>query len=175
MGVAAVAGRTPDGETLGSQGLLFYLGAYGATNLAAFFAVIAITNRTGSDQVSSLAGMGRRAPLLAIVLAVSLLSLTGIPPTAGFMGKLFVFSAAVNADLTWLAVIGVINSVLSAYFYLRLVRVMYFQEPESSEKAACSPSLWAAVGGSALGMVFIGVAPWPLFALAERALRGVGS
>lgn len=174
VGVAAVAARTTDASVQGPQGVLFYLGGYAVTNLAAFFAVIAITNRTGSDQVSDFAGMGRRAPWLAFLLSVSLLSLIGIPPTAGFMGKLFLFSAAVNADLAWLAVVGVINSVLSAYYYLRIVKVMYFQEPAVEERVPASPSLWAALGSASAGVLFVGMAPWPLFALAARAMVGFG-
>jgi len=172
IGVAAVAGRTGDGSLQGPQGLLFYLGGYAVTNLAAFFAIIAIANRTGSDQINDFAGMGRRAPWLAFLLTVSLLSLIGIPPTAGFMGKLFLFGAAVNADLAWLALVGVINSVLSAYYYLRVVKVMYFQEPASQERVTASPALWAALGSSSLGVVFVGMAPWPLFAFAAQALLG---
>ena len=106
IGVAAIAARTTDQETLGPSSVLFYLVAYAATNLAAFFAIIAITNKTGSDDIDSFAGMGRRAPVIAAILTFAMLSLIGIPPTAGFMGKLYIFSAAIRSDLVWLAVAG---------------------------------------------------------------------
>ena len=108
VGVAAVAASTPGGgvDGLGPSGVLFYLTAYAATNLAAFFAVMAIANRTGSDQIDDLAGMAKRSPILSGVLALSMISLIGIPPTAGFMGKLYLFNAAVSSDLVWLAVVG---------------------------------------------------------------------
>ncbi|MEE8518068.1 MAG: NADH-quinone oxidoreductase subunit N, partial [Dehalococcoidia bacterium] len=126
IGVAAVAARSQEAgdSALGIASVLFYLGGYAAMNLTAFFAIIAITNRTNDESIDGLAGVARRSPLLAALLTFSLLSLTGIPPTVGFMGKLFLFNAAVNADLAWLAVIGVVNSAVSAYYYLSIVRVM---------------------------------------------------
>ena len=113
------------GPTLGPSSILFYLGAYAATNLAAFFAIIAISNKIDSDQIDDFAGMGRRAPYLAFALALALVSLIGVPPTGIFIAKLYIFSAAVNSDLLWLALVGVLNSVLSAYYYLKVIRVMY--------------------------------------------------
>lgn len=169
VGVAAVSSRTPDGTTFGPEALLFYLAAYAATNLAAFFAVIAFVNQTSSEMIDSFAGMGRRSPWLAALLAFSLVSLTGIPPTAGFMGKLFLFSAAVKSELAWLAVVGVLNSVVSAYYYLRVIRVMYFQPPPTEERGVSSVPLRVALGSAALGVAFLGLAPWPVLYLAHRA------
>ncbi|SVD92265.1 uncharacterized protein METZ01_LOCUS445119, partial [marine metagenome] len=120
IGLAAISERVPDGSaTIGPSGILFYLVAYAVTNLAAFFAIIAITSRTGSDLISSFTGIGRRSPILALTLTLAIISLIGIPPTAGFMGKLYLFSAAIKSELVWLVVAGVINSTLSAYYYLR--------------------------------------------------------
>jgi NADH-quinone oxidoreductase subunit N len=171
VGVAAIAARTPAGETaIGPSGVLFYLGAYAVTNLAAFFAIIAISSRTGSDMISSFAGMGRRAPFLALVLAFSMISLLGIPPTAGFMGKLYIFSAAMKSDLAWLVVVGVVNSAVSAYYYLRVVRVMYMAPPETEEPVPVAYAPQAALYITGLGILVLGIFPGPLITAAEKAV-----
>jgi NADH-quinone oxidoreductase subunit N len=171
VGVAAIAARVPAGETtIGPSGVLFYLGAYAVTNLAAFFAIIAISSRTGSDMISSFAGMGRRAPFLALVLAFSMVSLLGIPPTAGFMGKLYIFSAAMKSDLAWLVVVGVVNSAVSAYYYLRVVRVMYVAPPGVEEPVPVGYAPQAALYITGLGILFLGIFPHPLIVAAEKAV-----
>ncbi len=170
VGLAAVVQSAPQGETWGPRGVLFYLAAYGVTNLAAFFAIIALSHRTGSDLIDDLSGMGRRVPWLGLVMLLALISLIGIPPTAGFMAKLYLFTAAVRSDLTWLALVGVLNSVLSAYYYLRIVRVMYFAGPEASEPAPPTSAVArVALALTAGGIVVLGVMPSPLFDLAESA------
>ena len=170
IGVAAVAGG--GGDPLGVQSVLFYLGGYAAMNLAAFFAVIAITNTTGDDRIEALAGMGRRSPLLALVLAFALISLTGIPPTVGFMGKLFLFNAAVSADLAWLAVVGVLNSVVSAYYYMGIVRTMYMREPAEPRRIGAPVTAWVAMGVATAGVAVLGV--WPAWLL-DIARTAAGS
>ena len=175
VGLAAVASRTPDASALGPGTLLFYLGGYLVTNLGAFFAVIAIVSRTGSESISSFAGMGRRAPLVALVLTVCLLSLTGIPPTVGFMAKLFIFTAAVHAGLAWLVAIGVINSVVSAYYYLRIVQAMYLTQPEPGEEEARAPlGLRVAIAVTGAGVIVLGVWPEALLRVADRAVQVLG-
>jgi NADH-quinone oxidoreductase subunit N len=161
VGLAAVSARANDGIVAGPDSLLFYLGVYAATNLAAFFAIIALTSRTGSDRIDDLSGMGHRAPVPALALSIALISLIGVPPTGVFIGKLFLFSAAIDADLAWLAVVGVVNSVLSAYYYLRVLRVMYMAEPAPAGEAPApsSPSLKLALAISAVAVVVLGVAP----------------
>jgi NADH-quinone oxidoreductase subunit N len=171
VGVAAIAAKVPVGETtLGPSGVLFYLVAYAVTNLAAFFAIIAISNRTGSDMISSFAGMGRRAPVLAVILAFALISLLGIPPSAGFMGKLYMFSAAMKSDLAWLVLVGVVNSAISAYYYLKVIRVMYMVEPENDEKVPMGYSPRIALYIAGLGILVLGVFPSPLINVAEKAV-----
>jgi NADH-quinone oxidoreductase subunit N len=174
VGLAAVAGNSDSASFIaGPQGVLFYLVAYAVTNLAVFFAIIAITNKTGSDMISGFAGMARRAPLLSILLALGLLSLLGIPPTAGFLGKIFVFSAAVDSGLAWLAVIGVINSVVSAFYYLRVVRTMFLDEPESEERVPADIPVWAATLVASAGLLVFGIAPSSLLEFARYAVSGV--
>lgn len=173
VGLAAIAARVPDGGTaIGPGGVLFYLGAYAFTNLAAFFAVTAITVRTGSELISSFAGVGRRFPLMALVLTVALVSLTGIPPTAGFIGKLYLFSAAIQSDLVWLVLVGVINSAISIYYYFRVVKMMYVAPSDDAEVGddvplPAAPRLALYISG--LGILFLGLLPGPIIELAEEA------
>ena len=171
VGLAAIASRSHGlpGElpTLGPSSVLFYLGAYAFTNLAAFFAIIAISNKVDSDQIDDFAGMSRRAPYLALALAVALVALIGVPPTGIFIAKLYIFSAAIHSDFLWLAVVGVLNSVVSAYYYLRVVRVMYLEPAASDERVPSSHAFRVALGISALGVVAIGIVPGPLLRLAE--------
>jgi len=170
-GLAAVAANTSSGNRVaGAESVLFYLGGYAATNLAAFFAVIAITNRTGSDLIERFAGMGRRAPVPALLLALGLVSLLGMPPTVGFMAKAFVFSAAVNSGLLWLAVLGAVNTAISAFYYLRVVRVMYLDEPETDARLSTDTPLVAVAGLAAVGIALFGVGPWLLMRFAQQAV-----
>ena len=170
VGVAAVAQSGNSDPAFGPSSLLFYLGAYTVTNLAAFAAVIAICNKTDSDMIDDFAGMGRRAPYLAAALTLAMAALIGIPPSGIFIAKLYVFSAAVNSDLAWLAVFGVINSVVSAYYYLRVVRTMYITPPASEEKVPSSRALQFALALAALAVLGLGVYPTPLLQVAEEAV-----
>ena len=173
VGVAAVSQTGPSAgpqDAFGSSSLLFYLGAYAAANLAAFFAVIAITHKTDSDQIEDFAGMGSRAPYLAVALALALAALIGIPPSGIFIAKLYIFSAAVHSDLAWLAVIGVVNSVVSAYYYLRVVRIMYLSPATSQEKVPSSHAFRLALAVAALAVLALGIYPTPLLEMAEGAV-----
>ncbi len=159
----------PAGLAGGQSAVLFFLAAYALTNLGAFIAVIIISNKTNSDNIADFAGMGKRAPLLALALTLCLVSLIGIPPAAGFMGKFYLFSAAVRADLLWLVVIAVINSVISAYYYLRVVKVMWFNEPASMEKVPSSVPPLVALALCCLGVLLLGIIPGLVMKLAEIA------
>lgn len=169
MGLAAVAARTPGADSIGPSGALFYLGGFAATNLAAFSVIIAISNRINSDRIDDYAGMARRAPVLATVLTLSMLSLTGIPPTVGFWAKIYLFGAAVEANLEWLVVIGVVNSVISAYYYLRVVKAMFLSEPASEERVAFGLPMQLAVALGFIGTLVFGIYPTPLLNLARTA------
>ena len=154
--------------SLGVSSVQFFLASYALTNLGAFIAVIAVSNRINSDQIADYAGMARRAPLLAQGQAFCLVSLTGIPPTAGFIAKIYLFSAAVGDKLTWLVVIAVINTVISAYYYLRVVKVMYTQAPPVEEHVESSPSLSLSLAFAAAGVLVLGIVPQPLLRLLEE-------
>ena len=176
VGVAAIAARTPEAQAdLGPSSVLFYLGGYAATNLAAFSIVIAISSRIGSDTIDDFAGMGRRSPYLAAVLGFSMISLIGLPPAVGFITKVFLFGAAVDANLEWLALAGVVNSVISAYYYLRIVRVMYLSEPPTDEPVKSGAPLRLAIMAAFAGTVFFGIYPTPLLHLARAAASALVS
>jgi NADH-quinone oxidoreductase subunit N len=173
IGVAAIA-ASKDGFAIGPSAVTFFLAAYAFTNLGAFFAVLAISQRVGSDQLADYAGMGRRAPLLAGVLAFCFVSLTGIPPTAGFWAKLFVFNAAMRSDLAWLVIVGVLNTAVSLYYYLRVVGTMYLTPAEDGGEVTASPMLSTAVAAAGLGVLVLCIVPWPLINAAERAAHVFG-
>ena len=149
VGLATV-GLASASDVVGRSSLLFFLASYALTNLGAFIAIIAISNKLNSDQISDYSGMGKRAPLLALALTLCLISLIGMPPAAGFMAKFYIFSGAVQNDLLWLVVIAVINSVISAYYYLRVVKVMWLGQPASEEKVPSSGALKVALSLSCL-------------------------
>ncbi|MBI5627926.1 MAG: NADH-quinone oxidoreductase subunit N [Candidatus Rokubacteria bacterium] len=160
------------GGALGGGGVLFYLLVYTFTTAGAF-GVILLLERDGREAVavSDLAGLATRHPVLALTFSVFLLSLVGIPPTAGFVGKFYLFGAAVRTGYVWLAVIGVLNSAIAAYYYLRLIVFMYMREPEGSPTVLV-PSLPAglALAVALWGVVQLGVLPAPFLDLAQAAL-----
>jgi NADH-quinone oxidoreductase subunit N len=150
---------------LGSSAMLFYLFAYAFMNVGAFAILIAVSrfdsSAEGGETLNDLAGLAARKPWLAASMTLFMLSLAGIPPLVGFLAKLNVFSAAVQAGLVWLAVFGVVNSVISAYYYLRVVVVMYMKPGQPAEGTA-SPvclALQVGVGLAAVATVVLGL--WP--------------
>jgi NADH-quinone oxidoreductase subunit N len=148
---------------------LFYLMAYAFTNLGAFAVVIAVERNDGSGGlIDDFAGLGKARPLLAAIMTLFMLSLIGIPPSAGMVGKWFIFRAAVHADLVALAIVGVITSVISAFYYARVVLVMWMKEGEAA--VSLRPALVAALALTALGTLALGIYPTPLFDLAQRSL-----
>jgi NADH-quinone oxidoreductase subunit N len=154
----------------GASGVLFFIAGYAFTNLGAFIAIIAISNRLGTDRIADYAGMAKRSPFLAAALALCLVSLTGIPLTAGFWTKLYIFNAAVHANLVWLVVIGVVNTAISAYYYLRVAGSMYLAEPAG--ETAVTPTWPLAVGTTiaVLGVILVSVVPTPFITAAREAV-----
>jgi NADH-quinone oxidoreductase subunit N len=167
----ATVGVSSAASVAGRSGVLFFLVSYALTNLGAFIAIIAISNKVNSDRIKDYAGMGKRAPLLALALTLCLISLIGMPPAAGFMAKFYIFSAAVNQGLLWLVIIAVLNSVISAYYYLRVVKVMWLGEPASEERVPSSGALRVALSLSCLGVLLLGIVPGYVMNLAELAAR----
>jgi NADH-quinone oxidoreductase subunit N len=159
----------PYGTLFAQKGVLFFLAAYAFTNLGAFIAVIIISGKINSDLIADYAGMGKRSPWLALTLTLCLVSLIGIPPAAGFMAKFYIFSMAASNGLLWLVIIAVINSVISAYYYLRVVKVMWFAEPASAERV---PTSWApalALALCSVGVLLLGIIPGLVMRLAGDA------
>jgi NADH-quinone oxidoreductase subunit N len=142
---------------LGISALLFYTMAYGFANLAAFAVVIIVSNATGNELIESYSGLSKRNPLLALAMLIALLSLAGLPLMAGFMAKFYVFVSAAEKGLWWLVGIGVINSVISVYYYLHVVLAMYVgegpAEPLRVDKHAAVALTIALAGVVALGIV----------------------
>ncbi|MEA2647365.1 MAG: NADH-quinone oxidoreductase subunit [Chloroflexota bacterium] len=166
MGVVAMG--NPDTAALGLGAILFYLLVYGLTNLATFAGIQAVEDGVGSDDIEAMAGLSRRSGGIAMTLSISLLSLTGIPPLIGFFAKFFVFLAAVQAGFAWLALVAVINSAVSAVYYLRIVRSLYQDEAAAGKPLRVGPALWTALG---VGMTSI--LPLAIFAnvFVERAQK----
>jgi NADH-quinone oxidoreductase subunit N len=159
IGVVAVS-------ELGVTSVVFYLLAYILTNLAAFGIVMAFGRITGSDEIKDYAGMSRRSPGLAIALLVAFLSLAGMPPFGGFVAKVFVFAAAVQVNMVWLAVVGILNSIIGLYYYLTVLKVVYLYRMEGENEEAHPISLTRpyAIGlvVLTLGILLVGTlfAPW---------------
>lgn len=137
----------------GSAAAMFYLLMYVFTNMAAFGVIILVSNVSGSDDLKDLYGLNRRSPYLALVMLFALLSLGGIPPTAGFIGKFFLFKAAVEAGFWWLALIGLLNAFIALYYYLTIVKYMYLYR--SDEEAVAIPISRAAQIGLGVSLAFI--------------------
>jgi len=116
-------------DNQGIMAILIYFFIYLFMNLGAFYVVMLISDKLGSEEMDDYTGLGYKAPYLTIALTIFLISLTGIPPTAGFIAKLYLFGALIKANWIWLAVIGVLNSVVSLYYYLRVVKNMFLREP----------------------------------------------
>jgi NADH-quinone oxidoreductase subunit N len=167
VGVAATS-------TKGLSGAMFYLVTYGFTTIAAFGVVTLV--RRGNEEAGDLSawqGLGRRAPLLAGTFAFLLLALAGIPLTSGFTGKFAVFSAAIAGHATVLVVIGLVASAVAAFFYVRVIVLMFFSEPaaEGPVVAQASPLTYAAIALGAAVTLVLGVFPQPLLDLADSAAR----
>jgi NADH-quinone oxidoreductase subunit N len=145
---------------LGRSGILFYLSAYTFMNLGAF-GILSIIEKEEDKNLTfnDYAGLSTKYPFLATLMAIFMFSLTGIPPFAGFLGKYYIFAAAVQANLTWLVVIGVLMSVVSAYYYLRLVVVMYFRESELPMSVSVSNVNNGVLLLSAAAIVTLGIFP----------------
>lgn len=163
---------------LGVNGTLFYLFAYLFTNLAVFSAVIAFENATGSSEIADYRGLIKRAPLVAGVMLIGLLSLAGIPGTAGFLGKFFVFGSAIQRgsyQTLALAVVGVIASAVAAFYYLNVVRQMFFEEAaEDAGPVAVPLGLQVGLVLTAVAILVVGLYPQPFIEMATESIQMLG-
>jgi NADH-quinone oxidoreductase subunit N len=178
VGLAAFAA----GRLEGLEGLLYYGAAYSFMNLGAFAVIAALQKRAGvTSNLETFAGLGRREPWLAILMTLFLLSLTGIPPTAGFFAKAYVILAAVQASqagataLGTLAVIAVLNAAAAAFYYLRVVVYMFMREPQSEQPALVHGRLlWGGLIAATVLTILLGVFPGPLLDIVGQAARAIG-
>ncbi|HUG53314.1 MAG TPA: NADH-quinone oxidoreductase subunit N [Vicinamibacteria bacterium] len=160
---------------MGTEAILFYLVAYAAVSLGGFGAFAALT-RAGREPLTlgDVAGLSVRRPLVAAALTVFLVSLTGVPVSGGFVGKFYLFSAAIGAGYANLAIVGMIMSVVSAYYYLRVVVAMYMREPTGDDPwARIGPGPGLALGVSTAVVLVLGVYPGPLMEMARTAARSL--
>jgi NADH-quinone oxidoreductase subunit N len=186
------------GSGLGGAAVLFYLLVYSFATVGAFGVILLLergdgpqgsgvpqaegrpieaVGRSGRDQtneaveIDAYGGLAARHPLLSLVLTICLVSLIGLPPTAGFVGKFYLFSAAIDAKFVWLAVIAVLNSVLAAYYYLRLIVYMYMREPEpGGAHGVLTPAAGLALALAVWATLHLGLLPGAAFAFARRAI-----
>lgn len=168
IGLAAATG-------LGASAITYYLIGYLFTNLAAFLVIVTVFNATGSDEMRDYAGLSQRAPILAAAMFLALLSLAGVPPLAGFVGKLLLLMAAVHQGLFWLALIGALAVVISLYYYLMLVKTMFVDPPVQSSPIAVPRSIRLGLYACMAGILVLGVYQSPFVELAIASVRGLFS
>jgi NADH-quinone oxidoreductase subunit N len=173
MGVAAY-GRDP----LAVPGMLAYLAVYVVMNLGAFLIVAAVGRTTGSDEIRSYAGLARRMPFAALVLAVTLLALAGIPPMGSYVGKAMLFAAAIGAGYAWLAVVAAVNTAISIVYYLWVLEAAYLKPTgvaiPTDEHPIVPPATQIAIALAGAATLLLGILPQPLLTLAERASSMLG-
>jgi NADH-quinone oxidoreductase subunit N len=158
----------------GIAATIFYLLMYTVTNLVTFGVVILASRVIGSDEITDYAGLSRRSPGLALAFLIGFLSLGGMPPLAGFFAKFFVFTAAVESGMVWLAVIGVLNSIVGLYYYLTILKVVYLYRSEHDNEPIAVPrayalALWVCAGG----VILIGTIAGPWLTWVTSAARGL--
>jgi len=154
------------GTTVGVAGVVFYLAVYTFMNLSAFGIIALIEGENDSNlDINSYSGMGTKSPVLAALLSIVMFSLAGLPPLAGFFAKYYIFIAAIKSGLTWLAILGIISSVISVYFYLRIIVLMYFKEAEGELVHTKSFSGFLGVAISVLLVIMLGLMPGSLLDL----------
>jgi NADH-quinone oxidoreductase subunit N len=157
LAVVAFSGFSP-------KAIVFYTAAYSVASIAAFTVLINIMQQTGSDAIESFNGLGKKNPLLAVSMTIALFSLAGIPPTAGFFAKYYVFSAALQAHPGvephfWLVIIGIIGSLIGVYYYFRIIIAMYFKKSENENPIIASGSHQALLFITAVIILVLGLLP----------------
>jgi len=147
------------GSFAGVQAILYYVFVYALMNLGAFGVVIAVSNAIKSDRIEDYAGLYQRAPRLAVILAISLFSLGGIPPLAGFFAKFFIFASALSQGLVNLVIIAALNSVIALYYYVRILKFAFLHEPTDTTPIPQPKALMIALGLVTFGIILFGI--WP--------------
>ena len=174
VGVASLSFSGKGGYfNAGPQSVLYYLAGYAFTNLTAFLVIIGVSKSIGTYQLSGFVGLWKKSPLISFILAISIISLLGIPPTVGFMAKVFIFSAAVNTDLTWLAIVAVINSVISAYYYLRILKISFVETDDNGSEISVNKIITGVTLMGVIGIIVLGLFPSLVLEIAEIAVISI--
>jgi NADH-quinone oxidoreductase subunit N len=157
---------------LGASGMLYYLLAYGFMNIGAFTIAYLVNRRgEGNYALSDYAQLGARNPVLALLMSIFMLSLTGIPPLAGFFGKLYLFSAAVQAGYVWLVVIALLNSVVSVFYYLRVMVIMYMRDAEDLKELERAPAVGFTAAVCGIMIFLLGIYSGTVLEIAKAAVK----
>jgi NADH-quinone oxidoreductase subunit N len=172
IGVAALQSQSDQGVAA----VAFYMFMYTFTNLLAFAVVVIFSETTGRDDIKDFAGLNRRNPMMALTMTVAFLSLGGIPPAAGFFGKFFLFNAAVEAHLEWLAMVGVLNAIVALYYYLVFIKVMYVDHGEDEDQPipVARSAAWV-LGITTVAVLLLGVVPAVVFDWARDGAQALQS
>jgi NADH-quinone oxidoreductase subunit N len=158
----------------GAASVMLYVLIYAVMNMGAFGVVIMLRNAgVRGEEITDYAGLGKTNKTAAFLMLIFLFSLTGIPPMAGFMGKFYIFKSAVQAGMIWLAIVGVIFSAISAYFYLRVIMVMWMYDPKEEFRLVQSPALALALAISVTAVIVIGVYPSAVLEFARASIVGI--
>ncbi len=166
MGVAALS-------PLASDGIIFHLAGYGVTNLTAFLCIIVMYNATGKENIEDYAGLATKSPILALSMAVALFSLAGLPFFVGFTTKFYLFTAVANAGLLWLVGLAIVNSLISLYYYLIVIKQMYMVEAIDSERLQIPTLIVGSLGVLLVLIVLMGIYPVPLVDLIQGATLAI--
>ena len=192
VGVAALPHLTSEGvvtSTLGANGVMLHLVGYAFTNMAVFVGVIAFFNATGKEEIADFAGLADRHPFMAAAIAMGMFSLAGFPFFAGFTTKFYLFLAAAREELLWLAGLAIVNSLISLYYYLMVIKQMYIQPATALAGAAetshnptsikvgqalhASPLIIGVLALMVVGTIFVGVYPFPIVEAIEKASAAI--
>lgn len=158
----------------GLQAILFYLIVYAIMTLGSFLVVIALNNRLPSEDLSGYRGLGFREPWVAAAMFVFLISLVGLPPTAGFVAKLYLFKAVIEAGMWWLVLLAIFNSVISLYYYMRIMKAMYFESGEGSGTLGLARMHVVLIVLLVVPTILFGVAWGPVKQMADRGMTLLG-
>ena len=170
--VAIVAGGQGDSSDFAASAVVFYLFAYALTNTGAWAIVMALEKKDDiGTAISDYAGLARSNPRLGVAMTIFMLSLTGLPPTMGFVAKFYVFRAALNVGYTWLVIVGVITILISAYYYLRIIVLMWMRDGAEIDSAPMPLNF--VVGLTAVTTLVFGILPGPVLVLLEKSIQGL--
>ena len=170
--VAIVAGGQGDSSDFAASAVVFYLFAYALTNIGAWAIVMALEKKDDiGTAISDYAGLARSNPRLGVAMTIFILSLTGLPPTMGFVAKFYVFRAALNVGYTWLVIVGVITVLISAYYYLRIIVLMWMRDGAEIDSAPMPLNF--VVGLTAVTTLVFGILPGPVMVLLEKSIQGL--